>query len=125
MRAALEKLMRKIEVNKIGERTDYKDGYGQGLADALDIIEDGIAELMVSGNNYYVIMYENGDTHYPYIEEMRLFRVVHKSASRYYFSRNLKANYLQTNPDLVLYTKKAVFKRVFFTKEEAEKAIHK
>lgn len=124
MREALEKIQRKIYLNSIGEQTQWKQGYEAGLTEAINIVENGISDLIVPNNNYYVIMYRNGDKYFPYIEEMKLYKISTKSRKSYCFSRNLNANIVNTkNPDLVLSSDKGLIERVFFTKEQAEKSI--
>lgn len=124
MRDAIEKLNRKLAVSQIGEQTEWRQGYAAGIAEAIDIIEDGIDDLIVPGNNYFVIMYHNGDKYFPYVEEMRLYKISIKKRKSYCFSRNLYATRFNTsNPDLVLASEKGLRERVYFSKEKAEEAI--
>ena len=124
MRSELEKLNRKLYLSQIGEPTEWKKGYIAGITDAIDAIEEGIDNLIVPNNNYFVIMYHNGDKHFPYVEEMRLYKVSTKTRKSYCFSRNLNATMFNTKtPDLVLASGEGLRTRVFFTKERAEKAI--
>ena len=123
MREALKKIYKKIELNAIGEQTQWKQGYAKGLADAVNMIEDGIDNLIVPNNNYFVIVYD-GDKNFPYVEEMRLYKISAKKRKTYFFSRNLYANFFNTKtPDLILASKNGLRKRVFFTREDAEKSI--
>lgn len=124
MRTELEGIIRKINVNHIGEETEWKQGYEAGLYDAVESIEKGICNLITPGNNYFVIMYQNGDRHFPYIEEMHLYKITRAKKNKYYFSRKLFATIFNTKePDLILNGDEQVKKRVFFTKEFAEKTI--
>ena len=123
MKQTIEKLKRKIEICKMGDRTEWRDGYMVGLSDAIELIEDGILDMIVPNNRYYVIMYRNGDRHYPYIEEMLLYRKSEKNNTNYYFfTRNLYPTQVNTQ-DLVLSNNKSVKKRVFFTREQAEESL--
>ena len=124
MREAFEKIKKKLYINSIGEPTEWKDGYAQGLMDAMEILEGGIDSLIVPNNNYYVIMYQNGDKHFPYVEKMRCYKVSEKNRKSYLFSRYLYANRANTKvPDLVLSNTKSLRERVFFTREQAERSI--
>lgn len=126
MREALEKIERKIYINSIGEQTQWKQGYGEGLMDALKIVEDGIDDLIIPNNDYFVIMYQNGDKFFPYVEKMRLYKITvsPKLRKSYCFSRNLNANRFNTkSSDLILASGKGIRERVFFTREQAERAI--
>lgn len=124
MREALEEIQRKIYLNSIGEQTQWKQGYAAGLTEAIDIIENGIDNLIIPNNNYYVIMYHDGDKFFPYVEKMRLYKISIKTRKSYCFSRNLDANRFNTKtPDLVLSSEKGLRERVFFTRETAEEAI--
>lgn len=124
MREALDKIRRKIYINQIGEQTEWKEGYGYGLAEALAIVEDGIADLIVPKNNYFVVMYHDGNKYLPYIEEMRLYKIDEKNKKKLFFSRNLNATTLNTPvADLILSDRKSINNRVFFAYEDAENAI--
>lgn len=124
MREVIRTLNKKIELNQLGEQTPWKDGYSAGLSDAIYMIEEAIDSLIVTGKNYYIIMYHNGDKFLPYIEEMRLYKISTKTRKSYCFSRNLNATIFDTSePDLVLASEKGLRERVFFTLEQAEKAI--
>ena len=124
MRDAIETLNRKLALSQIGEQTDWKEGYAAGITDAIDVIQEGIDNLITVGNNYFVIMYHNGDKYLPYIEEMRLYKISIRTRKSYCFSRNLSATRFNTpKPDLVLASEKGLRERVFFTKEKAEEAI--
>ena len=124
MRRALENIYKRIEVCQIGEQTEWKEGFVEGLKEAVKYIQDGIVDLTVVGNNYYVICYQDGDKHFPYVEEMRLYFIKRNDPKRgdhYYFSKNTEP-YYRGKPDLIL-TRKGIQKRVFFLKEDADNAI--
>ena len=122
MREELRKLYRKIEINRIGEQTEWKEGYEQGLLDAIEHIENNIDSLIIANNNYFVIMYENNDKRFPYIEEMRMYKMTRDGG--FCFSRDLCANRFNTSKaDVVIKSKENIKKRVFFTREMAEKTI--
>ena len=124
MREAIDKLNRKLLINPLGKTKEWKDGYIAGILEAIDIVQEGIDNLITVGNNYYVIMYHNGDKYLPYIEEMRLYKITIKTRKSYCFSRNLDANRFNTpNPDLVLASEKSLRERVFFNRDQAEKSI--
>lgn len=124
MRNELEKLNRKLYLSQIGEQTEWKKGYAAGITEAIDVIEEGIDNLIIPNNNYFVIMYHNGDKHFPYVEEMRLYKISIKTRKSYCFSRNLDATRFNTKtPDLVLASEEGLRTRVFFTREQAEKVI--
>ena len=124
MKNAIEILNNKLSRTHIGKSPDWKEGYADGIREAIEVIQDGMDDLIMVGNNYFVIMYHNGDKHFPYVEEMRLYKISKKTRKSYCFSRNLYANRFNTkNPDLVLASGKGIRKRVFFTKEQAETTI--
>lgn len=124
MKDAIETLNRRLEISQMGERTEWRKGYERGLVEAIDVIHNGIIDLIVPGNNYFVVMYHNGDKFLPYIEEMRLYKISVKTRKSYFFSKNLNATRFNTaNPDLVLASEKGLKERVFLTREKAEKTI--
>lgn len=124
MREVIETLRSKIEFNKFRKYSEWLDGYISGLSDAIEIVQSGIDSLIVTGKNYFVIMYHNGDKFLPYVEEMRLYKISKKNRVSYCFSRNLDATIFNTaSPDLVLSSVKGLRERVFFTREKAEEAI--
>lgn len=126
MITAIKTLKKKIELNHIGELTEYKEGYEKGLTEGLKAIQDSMDELVVPGTDYYVVMYQNGDKKLPYIEKLHLYRLSTNARGykSYYFSKNPFANQFNTlTPDLVLGKSEVIRKRVFFTMEQAEEAI--
>lgn len=125
MREVIEKIKRKLYANSIGEQTEYKIGYADALNEVIELIEDGITELIIPNNDYYVIMYHNGDKYLPYVEKMRLYKIFKgKATNFYYFSKNMNATIFNTKtPDLKLGSLRDIKKRVFFSRENAEEAI--
>lgn len=125
MQNVIYKLKDKIAESQSQDMTVEQERYVAGLKDALDLIENSVADNLVVGNTYFVIMYRNGDKYLPYIEEMRLYKVSNKSIKcSYCFTRELNITKHRTGtPDLVLASKKGLAERVFFTKEQADKAI--
>lgn len=124
MREAVDKLYRKLSLTQVGRSSDWKEGYAAGITEAIDVIQEGIDSLITVGNNYFVIMYHNGDKFLPYVEEMRLYKITIKTRKSYCFSRDLGATRFNTpNPDLVLASEKGLRERVFFTREAAEESI--
>lgn len=125
MQDIIYKLKDMIEKNQSQEMTSEQERYVSGLQDALDLIENSVADNLIIGNTYFIIMYRNGDKYLPYIEEMKLYKISQKSVKcSYCFTRNLNiAKYSSGTPDLVLASKKGLAERVFFTKEQAMSAI--
>lgn len=125
MQDIIYKLKDKILENQSQEMTVEQERYVAGLKDALELIENSVADNLIVGNTYFVIMYRNGDKYLPYIEEMKLYKVSQKSMKcSYCFTRKLHiAKYCSGTPDLVLASKKGLAERVFFTKEQALAAI--
>lgn len=124
MQDVVYKLKEMIATQTTSTMTEEQKYYVSGLADALELVEQAVAESLVVGRHYFVIMYRDGDPYLPYVEEMKLYRISQKSVSSYCFTRNLTAkSYSSNNPDLVLRSKKGLSQRVFFTREQAESAI--
>lgn len=124
MRDVIEILNKKLSLSKEKERTEWRDGYETALAETIEVVNNGIDKLIIPGKTYFVIMYHNGDKFFPYVEEMRLYKISEKKRKSYCFSRNLNASLFNTsNPDLVLSSEKGLRERVFFTREKAEEAI--
>lgn len=126
MNDVIEKLKNLIAVNTGENMTSEQEYYVNGLADALEIMESSVADNLIIGNKYFVVLYENGDVHLPYIREMKLYKISHGAIkSSYCFTYNLEnIKHNRNTPDLVLASKKGLSKRVFFTKEQAEKSIY-
>lgn len=125
MQDIIYKLKDMIANNQSQDMTAEQVQYVNGLQDALKLIESSVADNLIIGNNYFIIMYRNGDKYLPYVEEMKLYKVSQKSVKcSYCFTRNLNiAKYCSGTPDLVLASKKGLAERVFFTKEQALAAI--
>ena len=123
---AIESINRRLYLNSIGEQTQWKQGYKKGLEEAIKYIEDGIVDLVVPYNDYYVIMYHYGDKHFPYIEKMRLYLIKEtEKRETYYFSKNPNANRLNTQKPDAKIVKSQIKDRVFFTLKYAQEAIKK
>lgn len=127
MNDVIDKLKRLILLNTKSEMTSEQEHYVTGLADALELIESSVADNLIIGNRYFVIMYKNGDIHMPYVTEMKLYKISSGSIKKSYcFTFNLaNGKYHSNHPDLVLASRKGLAERVFFTKEQAEKHIQK
>lgn len=97
-----------------------------GNREALRIYLEHYVDNLMIGEIYYVVNYANGNKANPFIERMKLFRIAKYSngRDRYYFTYALKNNeWLARKTDIVLGSKAAIRKRVFFTQKEAEEAI--
>lgn len=127
MREVLDILNDRIEKFNIGEMTDWRRGFIDGINFSKKAINENIDTLITPNEDYYIIMYENGDRYFPYIEKMRLYKISEgKVRNSYCFSRNMNANKFNTKiPDLVLASKEGIRSRVFFTEEEAKNSINK
>lgn len=124
MKQIIDTLYNKLAINELKEDSDWKEGYSAGVSEAIEVVEKSVYTLLVPGNNYFVIMYKNGNKHIPYVAEMRLYKISVKTRKSYCFSFNLNATRFNTyNPDLVLASEKGLIERVFLTKEKAEEAI--
>lgn len=125
MNDIIEKLKNMIAVNTSTNMTSEQEYYVSGLADALELIESSVADNLIIGNRYFVILYENGDIHLPYVREMKLYKISQGTVkSSYCFTFNLNSGkYISNSPDLVLASKKSLTNRVFFTKEQAERFV--
>lgn len=96
--------------------TSEQECYVAGLADALQVIEEMLAEELSVGKTYFVIMYKDDK---PYIEEMKLYRINDKSKKVYCFTKNI--DYKSPTPDLVLTSEHSLKARVFNSRDEAER----
>lgn len=125
MEDVIHKLKSMISLETQRDMTENQKYYVSGLADALEVIESSVAENLIPGNKYYVIMYRDGNKYLPYVREMKLYKISSGSVkTSYCFTNNLEQGRYQNNtPDLVLQSKKGLSERVFFTHEQAEKAI--
>lgn len=127
MREVVKKINAKINSVILANEilTESQECYVTGLREALEIIENSVNGNIIPERNYFVITYIDGDKFMPQIEEMRLTKITEKAKRfNHCFSRNLNAT-KNTAPDLVLSSSKSVKERVFFTKEQAERAINK
>ena len=116
MKEIIEKIKSKIMLESSSHMTKEQEYYVSGLADALQIIEDSLDKELKIGNTYFVIMQDNNG--FPYVEEIRLYRINKKKRWSYCFTRYLTGDY--PCPDLVLSSKGGLMMRVFKSKEEAE-----
>jgi len=125
MEDIIHKLKNKIVLETQADMTEWQKYYVSGLSDALEIIESSVAENLIPGNTYHVIMYRDGNKYLPYIKEMKLYKISNGSVkTSYCFTENLdQSRYCRNRPDLVLQSKKGLTERVFFTHEQAENAI--
>lgn len=118
MQEIIDKLKSMILLNTTTNMNKEQESYAAGIADALQVIEEYVDNDFVIGKHYFVIMYKDNNRNYPYIEEMKLYRINRKQKQSYCFTRNLNDNY--PTPDLVLYSKGGLAMRVFETRDEAE-----
>lgn len=125
MREAFKKIDERLEINNLGERTFWKEGFEEGVKFAVNAFMEGKLEYIVPNNNYFVIMYHGGNKNMPYVEEMKLYKVV-GAYRKHCFSRNLDATVLNTRfADVELARKTDLQKRVYLTREQAECAIER
>lgn len=125
MEDVIHKLKSMIAIETRANMTEEQKYYVSGLSDALEVVENSVAESLVPGRIYYVILYRDGNEFLPYIKEMKLYKISNGSVkTSYCFTENLEqGKYRSNKPDLVLQSKKGLLERVFFTHEQAEKAI--
>ena len=113
----IDKLKIKITTNKSPSMTSEQNGYLNGLADALQIVEDYKDDMLKIGKKYYVLVIENNEI---VVREMILYRINHTTEkTSYCFSKNNKNNL----DKLVLSSKIGVQLRVFKTYEAAQNGI--
>lgn len=113
----IDKLKIKITTNKSPSMTSEQNGYLNGLADALQIVEDYKDDMLKIGKKYYVLVIENNEI---VVREMILYRINHTAEkTSYCFSKNNKNNL----DKLVLSSKIGVQLRVFKTYEAAQNGI--
>lgn len=126
MNEVIKKLESMITLNTSINMTESQMNYVAGISDALEVVKASVADNLIIGNTYFVVMYRDGDTHFPYIEEMKLYKISQGTIkSSYCFTKNLdKGKYCHNRPDLVLASKKGIIDRVFFTRSQAEQAIN-
>lgn len=126
MRRAIEQLDKEIKrVHKGYELTRFGEGYIAGIEYCKEIIQKNIDNLIVPGNTYFVILYEDGNPFMPYVKEMKLIsrNPVKKKIDRFQFSFDLEANNTLSGVDLEISSVKQLRTRVFFTYEQAEREI--
>ena len=100
----------------------YKEGYIDGLKDAIELIEKNIPNLLLVGATYYIIMYQNDNKQMPYVIPMKLCRIKEaKSRNKYFFTKDLDAeNYSFLQADVIFESPTEIRKRIFLSKETAE-----
>lgn len=105
----------------------YKEGYVDGLKDAIKIIEKNVESILLVGDIYYVIAYENGNRYKPYVVKAKLYRSEDKRKyHRYYFTKNVDdETSFFTQPDFIFSSKKEIAKRIFINQESAERYCEK
>ena len=116
MKKIIDKLNSMITMETSTNMTSEQECYVAGLADALQVIEEMLAEELSIGKTYFVIMYKDDK---PYIEEMKLYRINDKSKRVYCFTKNIDSK--SPTPDLVLTNEHSLKARVFHSREEAER----
>lgn len=125
MKDIIDKIKSMIATETRTDMSEEQKYYVSGLSDALDVIENSVAENLIPGNTYHVIMYRDGNKFLPYIKEMKLYKISKGTVkSSYCFTYNMEqGKYHKNTPDLVLQSKRGLTERVFFTHEQAENAI--
>ena len=125
MNAVIKKLEEMITLNTSANMTESQMSYVVGISDALEVVKSSVADNLIVGNRYFVIMYQDGDIHFPYVEEMKLYKISQGTIKpSYCFTKNLaQGKYSHNKPDLVLASEKGIINRVFYTKNQAEQAI--
>ena len=127
MRRAIEQLDKEIKrVRKGYELTRLGEGYIAGIEYCKEIIQKNIDNLIVPGNTYFVILYEDGNPLMPYIREMKLVSRIpgRKRTDKFQFSFDLEANNTLSGVDLEIRNIKQLRARVFFTYEQADREIN-
>lgn len=124
MRELIKQIDEKIKRLKTYELSLYEDGYIAALEDCKEWIDKAADDMIVVGNVYYVVIYENGNKYTPRIEKMKLFKINENRGKTYFFSRNMNANPAVTKVAHLRITGiRNVRSRIFFTYDEALKAI--
>lgn len=124
MRELIGKIDKVIEKLNNYDLSSYEEGYIAALEDCKEWIDKAADDMIVVGNLYYVIVYENGNQLLPRIEKMKLFKVKENKGKTYFFSRNMNANPANTKlAHLRISGIRNIRSRIFFTYDEALKAI--
>ncbi len=128
----MQEILRKIlELIKRVDSTlytgHYKEGYVDGLKDAVKIIEKNIEYIMLVGDIYYIIAYEDGNRYKPYVVEVKLYKHEKKGIrQKFYFTKDINAETTHfTKPDFVFANKQEIARRVYINEESAEKYCEK
>lgn len=125
MEDIIHKLKSMITTESRADMTEEQKYYVSGLSDALKVIENSVADNLIPGNIYYVIMYRDGNKFLPYVKKMKLYKISNGTVkTSYCFTNNLEqSRYHSNKPDLVLQSKRRLAERVFFTHEQAKNAM--
>lgn len=119
MQKIIDKLNSMIAMENSTNMTSEQECYVDGLADAIQVIEEMLAEELIIGQTYFVIMYKRDE---PYIEKMKLYRINDRSRKTYCFTKNIDSK--SPTPDLVLISEHSLKARVFNSREKAERGIN-
>lgn len=121
MNKAIQILTNEIEEFAVtmNHNNDHDVGYIEGLKKALNIFNTYFRENLILKNNYFVIMFRHGDIKMPYVQELWLYSIRYGKRITYTFSKYSNSN----SRTLVLSNPKAISKRVFATKDEAQNHI--
>jgi hypothetical protein len=126
MKDVIDKIKKKIESCEMGGDADWNKGYITGLEEAIEALYEKLYDCMVPWNDYFVIMFKDGDPYHPYVQEMRLYQITGNVNRSFYFTANVNAinRFDVQNADaVILKGVKDIRQRVFFTKQDAEKAL--
>lgn len=98
-----------------------------GVKEAMKLAKTSIAENLVVGAVYYIIMYENDDKRFPYIIPMKLFQIKHTATrTTCIFTKNTKKiSFDKNTPDLTINSRSRIAERVFYTEEDANAEIRR
>ena len=109
----------------MGGDTEWNKGYITAMEEAIEAIYDKTYNSLIPWNDYFVIMYQNGDPYRPYVQEMRLYLITGTTAKSFYFTSNTNAinRFDIQKADVIFRSNKDIRERVYFTKDDAEKAI--
>lgn len=99
--------------------TENQTYYVSGLSDALEIIKEQLEDGLKIGEKYFVLMQTDRMSDDIYVDEMILYRINQKKKTSYCFTRDGT----KPTPDLILYSKNGLHRRIFDTYEEANRNI--
>ncbi len=118
MQDMVEKIKGMIATQSCPDMTECQRYYITGLADALQVVVEYMNNKLAIGKTYYVIMFKEPNNKFPYIDVMRCYKISEKGKPSYCFTRSVRGRHPQ--PDLVLYSKSGLARRVFNTRKAAE-----